>query len=79
MFRRTGVEQLIQEVYLQDSRVGNHWVALGLAVLAAAKLNGLDNTVRLNVTWDDFAKDNVLAVEPVGHDGGNEELRAIAA
>lgn len=47
--------------------------------LAAAGLDAADRLVRLDVTVRDLAEDDVLAVEPAGDDGGDEELRAVAA
>ena len=43
---------------------------------AAESLDGLDNVHGLLVC--DFAEDDVLAVEPAGDDGGDEELGSIA-
>ena len=46
-----------------------------LAAAAASGFNGLDNFQGLLV--GDLAKDDMFAVEPAGHDGGDEELRAV--
>jgi hypothetical protein len=46
--------------------------------VAAAGLDGLDNTVRVDVALGHLAEHDVLAVEPRGDDGGDEELRAVA-
>jgi hypothetical protein len=43
----------------------------------AASLNGLDDGDGLGVS--DLAEDDVAAVQPGGHDGGDEELGAVAA
>ena len=50
-----------------DDRLG------GLAALGAEGLNGLDHLKALR----DISEHNVLAVEPVGLDGAEEELRAV--
>lgn len=48
---------------------------LGGGTIAAAKLlNLLDNVHAIG----DLAEDDVLAIEPAGHDGGDEELGTIA-
>ena len=47
-----------------------------LARLAAGCLDGLDDLQRLTIR--DFAKDHVLAVQPIGDNGGDEELRSVA-
>ena len=46
-----------------------------VARLGAAGLDGLDNLHASIVS--DLAKDDVATVEPVSHDRGNEELRAV--
>jgi hypothetical protein len=46
----------------------------GLAAGGADALDGLDDVKAL----DDLAEDNVLAIEPRGLDGADEELRAVA-
>jgi len=43
----------------------------------AAGLDRLDDTLGLGVVVWNLAEDNVAAVEPVGDDGGDEELRAV--
>ena len=48
-----------------------------LARLAARSLDGLDDPHRLVIR--DFAKDDVLAVQPGGNNGGDEELRSVAS
>ena len=47
--------------------------ATGLAAGRTLGLNLLDNVQTIN----DLAKDDVLAVEPRGDNGGDEELRAV--
>ena len=44
--------------------------------MAAGSFDGFHNAERLFVC--DFAEDDVLAVEPAGDNGGNEELGSIA-
>jgi hypothetical protein len=66
---------------LENARVDNGgWAILVLdgARVGADSLNSLDNLVRLHVTRNDFAKDDVLVVQPRGDDGGDEELGAVA-
>ena len=47
------------------------------AAAGAAGLDALDDGVGLGVAVGDLAEDDVAAVEPGGHDGGDEELRAV--
>ena len=58
--------------YLQLARLLNRDRLGGLAGLGADTLDGLDNVK----TLDDLAEDDVLAVEPRGLDGADEELGA---
>jgi len=44
----------------------------------AASLDRLDHALGLGVIDGDLAEDDVAAVEPAGHDGGDEELGAVA-
>jgi hypothetical protein len=46
----------------------------GLAGLGSDALDGLDNVEALN----NLSEDNVLAIQPGGLDGADEELRAVA-
>ena len=55
---------------------GGLLVVADLAASATGGLDGLDDTKGLVIS--DLAEDDVLAIEPVGDDGGDEELRAIA-
>ena len=55
---------------------GDTILELGGTAGGAAELERLNNTDRLNVS--NLAEDDVAAVEPRGHDGGDEELRAVA-
>lgn len=48
---------------------------IDLAARAAASLEGFDDLHRLRV--GDFAKDDVLTVEPAGDDGGDEKLGTV--
>jgi hypothetical protein len=52
---------------------------LDRAAAAAAGLNSLDDLVRLDIAIRNAAEDDVLAVEPRGDDGSDEELGAVAA
>jgi hypothetical protein len=51
---------------------------LDRAAAATTGLDGLDNLVRLDIAIRNAAEDDVLAVEPRGDDGGDEELGAVA-
>lgn len=62
-----------ERVHLGFTGVGNGDLGSGLAGLGAFLLNCLDNVHAVN----DFAEDNVLAVEPRGDDSSDEELRAV--
>jgi hypothetical protein len=53
-------------------------LASGLTSRGTDSLDGLDRTIGLLVTGNDLAEDNVLAIEPVGYDSGDEELRSVA-
>jgi hypothetical protein len=63
---------------LQLSRLDNGGllVELHLATVIAGSLDGLDHGERLVV--GNLAEDDVLAIEPAGDDGGDEELGAVA-
>ena len=62
---------------LRNTRADNGrlLVELDLATVISSSLDGLDNSERLVVS--DLAEDNVLAIEPTGDNGGDEELGAI--
>ncbi len=64
---------------LQSTRVDDSGalVVLDSAGAGAGGLESLDNVQRLLVS--DLAEYDVAAVQPGGNDGGNEELRAVAA
>jgi hypothetical protein len=57
---------------------GGRVVVLDGARVATAGLDGLDDALRLDIVIGDLAEDDVLAVQPRGHDSGDEELRAVA-
>ena len=63
---------------LQDTGLDDGWllVEVNLTAAAAGSLKSLDNVQRLLVS--NLAEDDVLAIEPAGDNGGNEELRAVA-
>ena len=63
----------IESIRLKLTTVGDNNTSLGRAGLAALSLHLLDDVHAFN----NAAKDSVLAVEPRGHDGGDEELRAV--
>ena len=52
-------------------------LVLDSAAAGAAGLDALDDGVGLGVAVGDLAEDDVAAVEPGGHDGGDEELGAV--
>lgn len=58
---------------LELAAVSDDDAGLGAAALAALRLHLLDDVHAL----DDLAEDDVLVVEPRGHNGGDEELRAV--
>lgn len=58
---------------LEGAGGGDLDVGLGLAGRRAEALNLLDEVLALG----DLTEDNVLAVEPRGDNGGDEELRAV--
>ena len=58
---------------LKNTGLGDGDLGLGLAGLGALVLDSLDDVE----TFDDLAEDDVLAVEPRGDDGGDEELGAV--
>ena len=53
---------------------GGGALVLDRARVAAALLDGADNALGLNVVIGNLAEDDVLAVQPRGDDGGDEEL-----
>ena len=55
---------------------GGLLVVLHLATVVTSSFEGLDNAERLVI--GNLAEDDVLAIEPAGYDGGDEELRAVA-
>jgi len=57
---------------------GGGFLVLDGAGVAAAGLDGLDDALRLDIIVGNLAEDDVLAVQPGGNDGGDEELRAVA-
>jgi len=67
-----------QRTNLQLSRLDNGrlLVVLNLTAAAASSLKGLDDGQRLIVS--NLAEDDVLAIEPAGDYGGDEELGSVA-
>jgi hypothetical protein len=57
---------------------GRALLILNGAATAADGLDGLDDLVRLDIAVGDAAEDDVLAVQPRGDNGGDEELGAVA-
>ena len=69
---------IVEANLLHNPAVDNHG-RIGILVLArggTCSLDGLDDLHRLTVV-NDFTKNNVLAIEPVSFDSGDEKLRAI--
>merc|ERR1711879_467995 len=60
-------------MHLDLTRGSDLDLLLGLAGLGADALDGLDDVL----TLDDFAEDDVLAIEPWAWDGGDEELGSV--
>ena len=67
---------LPDSLLLSSSDNGGLLVELHLATVVTSGLEGLDNAERLLI--GNLAKDDVLAIEPAGDDGGDEELRTVA-
>jgi len=67
-----------QQGHLQLARLDDGWLlgVVDLAGAGAGGLNGADDVHGLVVS--DLAEDDVLAVQPAGDDGGDEELGAVA-
>ena len=63
---------------LQDTRLDDGWllVVVDLSAAGSGSLEGLDDSQGLLIS--DLTEDNVLAIEPAGDNGGNEELGAVA-
>jgi hypothetical protein len=57
---------------------GRGVLVLDRARVAAASLDGPDDALGLGIVIGDLAEDDVLAVQPGGDDGGDEELGAVA-
>lgn len=64
--------------HLQYTRLDDRWllVVVDLSASASSSLKSLDNHQRGLIS--DLTEDDVLAIEPAGNDGGNEELGAVA-
>ena len=79
-FRRIPVHYTCLNPRLLLARAGDGWRRLVLdgTGVAAGSLDRLDNALRLDVVIGNLAEDDVLAVEPGGDDGGDEELGAVA-
>ncbi len=58
---------------------GRDILVLDGTAVAAAGLDGSHDLVGRDIAVGDLAEHDVLAVEPAGHDGGDEELGAVAA
>lgn len=67
---------------LRGSRGGNGWWTILVLDSSTAAADGLDRShdlVGFDIAVRNTAEDDMLAVEPRGDDGCNEELRTIAA
>jgi len=62
---------------LQDTRLDDGWllVVVDLSAAGSGSLESLDDSQGLLIS--DLTEDNVLAIEPAGDNGGNEELGAV--
>jgi len=65
---------MLDKSHLDGATLGNGDLLARLAAATAVALDLLDDIHPL----DNLTKNNVLAVEPAGHDGGDEELGAVA-
>lgn len=67
-----------RRAHLQDTGLDDGWllVVVDLSAAGSGSLEGLDDSQGLLIS--DLTEDNVLAIEPAGDDGGNEELGAVA-
>lgn len=61
------------EISSKGTAVANDEGLRGLSTLASVALELLDNVHSLN----DFSEDDMLSVEPLGHNSGDEELGAV--
>jgi hypothetical protein len=67
-----------QQGHLQLARLDDGWL-LGVVDLAGAGAGGLDGADDVHgLVVSNLAEDDVLAVQPAGDDGGDEELGAVA-
>jgi len=64
-------------MHLQNTAVNNGRVTLGSTGLRSDGLNGADNSVGFDISICNLAEDDVLSVEPAGHNCGDEELRTV--
>ena len=65
----------IHHLFVSLTRLGDLDLCLWCTRAGAEGLDGLDDLHRLVV--GDLAEDDVLAVQPARHDGGDEKLRAV--
>lgn len=65
-------------LHLQDTRLDNGWLlaVVDLSTAGSGSFEGLDNVHRILVS--DLTEDDVLAIEPAGDHGSDEELGAVA-
>lgn len=68
--------KLYANLLLSRGGDGGLLVELNLATVITGGLDGLDNSERSVIS--NLAEDDVLAIEPRGDDGGDEELGAVA-
>ena len=63
------------------ARLSDSWstiLVLDGARLATASFNRLDHLHRSSISVGNLTKDNMLAIEPAGNDGSDEELGTVA-
>ena len=65
-------------ICLQDTRLDNGWLlaVVDLAGSGSSSLKSLDNVQGLSIS--DLTEDDVLAIQPAGDNGGDEELGTVA-
>jgi len=64
--------------YLVRTAANDARLALCGTVLGTTGFNCLDDAVRVSIAVGNLAKDDMLAIEPRGDNGGDEELGAVA-
>jgi hypothetical protein len=68
----------VESLLLAGLDDGRGVLVLDGAGVAATGLDGPDDALGLDIIVGNLAEDDVLAIEPRGDDGGDEELGAVA-